>query len=65
MALRNPCFKDPKLVSFEGEPVEREREGREEEEEEKKKKKRRSNKERYGTTWTSNVLNGSPCWYSH
>ena len=25
MALRNPCFKDPKLVSFEGELVERER----------------------------------------
>ena len=35
MALRNPCFKDQKLVSFEEEQtVEREREG-------KKKKRRR------------------------
>ena len=34
---------------------------------EKKKKERRSSQasQRYGTTWTSNVLNGSPCLYSH
>ena len=43
---------------------------------EKKKKGRRRREEekewrssqasqRYGTTWTSNVLNGSPCLYSH
>ena len=48
MALRNPCFKDQKLVSFEEEQtVERERE--EEEEEEEKKRKERSSKPRYGT----------------
>ena len=36
MALINPCFKDQKLVSFEGEQtVEREREEEEEEEEKK------------------------------
>ena len=47
MALRNPCFKDQKLVSFEGkQTMERERE--EEEEEEEKKRKERSSKPRYG-----------------
>ena len=47
MALRNPCFKDQKLVSFEGEQtVERERE--EEEEEEEKMEEPRSRPKRYG-----------------
>ena len=42
------------------------------EEERRKRKKRRGRREeakikptRYGTTWTSNALNGSPCLYSH
>ena len=50
----------------------REEEEEEEEEEEKKKRRREAKQAKvwnymvlYGTTWTFNALNGSPCLYSH
>ena len=63
MALINPCFKDQNWSHLGEETMER----KEKNVKEKKKKERRSSQasQRYGTTWTSNVLNGSPCLYSH
>ena len=43
----------------------KEEEEEEEEEEGGTKIKQSQAPKRYGTTWTSNALNGSPCWYSH
>ena len=65
MALRNPCFKDQIGLIWEGgKTVRRERERKEEEEEEED-GGAKIKPTRYGTTWTSNALNGSPCLYSH
>ena len=67
-------FKRQKLVSFgkKGKQTveRRERERKEEEEEEEEEEggakiKQSQAPKRYGTTWTSNALNGSPCWFSH
>ena len=69
MALINPSFKDQNWSQLGEETVEkkRRREGEKKKKRKRKKKERRSSQasQRYGTTWTSNVLNGSPCLYSH
>ena len=79
MALTNPCFKDQFGLKL-GRTRREERRGEEEEEEEEEKRKKRKVIKQakvwklnssmdaclwYGTTWTSNALNGSPCLYSH
>ena len=64
-ALTKSGFKDQ--IGLKLGRTRREEKGKREKKRKKKKKERRSSQasQRYGTTWTSNALNGSPCLYSH